>query len=161
MKGRGVRTAELQTLVGEDIIKPRQWRAMRLLHSICVLLQRSNWRPFRAHHREGWRFPGLKPWAEPRSPFGASNHRKLCLSSCHSGQPGCVAPPLAERPCNFPGRVDWRAVACNLGSSTILKKQSGTLRLSQSLGIHFRNLGGYRGKFIRHPRPKFGLSVVH
>ena len=30
----------------------------------------SIWRPFRAH-RSGWPVPGLKPWAEFCSPFGA------------------------------------------------------------------------------------------
>ncbi len=28
-------------------------------------------RPFRARHR-GWQYPGLKPWAEGHSPFGAT-----------------------------------------------------------------------------------------
>jgi hypothetical protein len=35
-----------------------------------ALLGRSICRPFRARP-SGWRFPGLKPWAEYSSPFGA------------------------------------------------------------------------------------------
>jgi hypothetical protein len=38
-----------------------------LIHSIC--------RPFRAR-RSGWRIPGLKPWAESSSPFGAKTSRR-------------------------------------------------------------------------------------
>src|ERR1700733_9283080 len=37
-----------------------------------LVLMRLTWRPFRARHAGG-RFPGLKPWAKPYSPFGAKD----------------------------------------------------------------------------------------
>jgi hypothetical protein len=40
-------------------------------------------RPFRANPLTRW-FPGLKPWAESYSPFGAINRPKYSLSSRHS-----------------------------------------------------------------------------
>ena len=40
-----------------------------------ALLVRSICRPFRAR-RSGWRFPGLKPWAESSCPFGAEISRR-------------------------------------------------------------------------------------
>ena len=39
-----------------------------------ALLVRSICRPFRAR-RSWWRFPGLKPWVESSSPFGAKTFR--------------------------------------------------------------------------------------
>jgi hypothetical protein len=50
-----------------------------LIHSIC--------RPFRAR-RSGWRFPGLKPWAESSSPFGAKTSRRDFLQ-------------MSNRPCRL------------------------------------------------------------
>jgi hypothetical protein len=40
--------------------------------STSALLVNSIWRSFRAR-RSGGRFPGLKPWAESCSPFGAGS----------------------------------------------------------------------------------------
>ena len=48
-----------------------------------LLLITMTWRPFRAR-RPGGRFPGLKPRAKIRSPSGAINYPKSCLSSRHS-----------------------------------------------------------------------------
>jgi hypothetical protein len=50
---------------------------VRLIHSTCRL--------FRAR-RSGWRFPGLKPWAEPSSPFRAKTSRRDFLQM--SNRPG-------------------------------------------------------------------------
>jgi hypothetical protein len=42
------------------------------LESTSALLVDLIWRPFMGR-RSGGRFPGLKPWAESRSPFGAGS----------------------------------------------------------------------------------------
>jgi hypothetical protein len=48
------------------------------LDSTATFLVRSICRPFRAR-RVGWRFPGLKPWAESSSPVGAKTHSVMSI----------------------------------------------------------------------------------
>jgi hypothetical protein len=66
------------------------------LEPTFALLVRSVCRPFRAC-RSWWRFPGLKPWAEASSPFGAKSSRRdfLRMSKLQTqGKPGlCFLAP--------------------------------------------------------------------
>jgi hypothetical protein len=57
---------------GENDVHENKGERLRhiKLHHLYMLLSRSILRPFRARRR-GRRFPGLKPRAESRGPFGA------------------------------------------------------------------------------------------
>jgi hypothetical protein len=73
------------------------------LEPTFALLVRSICRPFRARH-SGWRFPGLKPWAESSCPFGAKTSRRDFLQMSQLTVPA-LKPWAAETSSHLVARI--------------------------------------------------------
>src|SRR5271165_3954158 len=85
LKGRQIgRNNNTRVKCSEKCLALCQTNASFILGSDRGGLVHVSSRPFRANGFIGW-FPGLKPWAQSWSPFGATNRPKRFLSARHSG----------------------------------------------------------------------------